>query len=63
MAGCGSGGGMGSGGSKDRSPRLSSTRAERLAQSQCDASQSGVVPLMGFGMLAFIVAAIVRLIF
>ncbi len=41
-----------------------STRAKAaLAQRQADASQSGMVPLLGMGALAFIIGALIRLIF
>lgn len=36
---------------------------EKLAQDMIDASTSGSIPLIGIGVLAFIFAAVLRLIF
>ena len=41
---------------------MRASQRERMNQEAADASQSGVVPIMGLSVLVFMVAAIVRLI-
>ncbi len=43
--------------------KLSNRARDRMEREAVDASQSGMVPLLGMGALAFIIGAIVRLIF
>lgn len=54
---------MGSGGSKDRSPRRKVTKAERLQQEMADASTSGIIPLIGMLLLAVIFYSVVAQLF
>lgn len=42
---------------------MSARQRDKVSREMADASESGGVPLIGFAVLAFVVAAIVRLIF